>query len=72
VIGWNHGGVQETLAAMFPQGAVEAGDRAALLERSLEFMRKAPEVLPSDAFGLSESMEKTMTVYQSLRVGEAL
>ncbi len=65
VIGWEHGGVQETLTAMFPRGAVTPGDRAALLERSLEFLRNAPEVSPSAAFGLQESMEKTMSVYQS-------
>jgi len=65
VLGWNHGGVQETLAAMFPQGAIAPGDRAALLARSLEFLSQRPEVAPSAAFGLRESMEKTMAVYQS-------
>ncbi len=42
VIGWDHGGVQETLAAMFPQGAVTPGDRVELLERSRDFLRTAP------------------------------
>jgi len=69
VIGWNHGGVQETLAVMFPQGAVVPGDRAALLERSLDFLHKAPPVAPSEAFGLSESMEKTVAVYRSALSG---
>jgi len=66
VLGWDHGGVQETLAAMFPQGAIVPGDRAALLERSLQFLRQRPQVAPSTAFGLRESMEKTMAVYQSV------
>ncbi len=66
VIGWDHGGVQETLAAMFPQGAVAPGDRAALLGRSLAFLRRRPAVAPSRAFGLRESMEKTMDVYRSV------
>jgi glycosyltransferase involved in cell wall biosynthesis len=66
VIGWDHGGVQETLAAMFPQGAVAPGDRAALLDRSLAFLRRRPAVAPSRAFGLRESMEKTMDVYRSV------
>ena len=70
VLGWDHGGVQETLAAMFPQGAVAPGDRAALLERSLQFLRQRPEVAPGTAFGLHESMEKTMAVYQSV-LGES-
>jgi glycosyltransferase involved in cell wall biosynthesis len=66
VIGWDHGGVQETLAAMFPQGAVAPGDRAALLERSLQFLRHRPAIAPSEAFGLRDSMQKTLAVYQSV------
>jgi len=65
VIGWDHGGVQETLAALFPRGAVRPGDHGALLERSLEFLRERPEVPPGNEFGLRESMEKTMAVYHS-------
>ena len=66
VIGWDHGGVQETLARMFPAGAVAPGDRAALLERTRTFLQRRPAVGPSSAFGLHESMEKTMDVYRSV------
>jgi glycosyltransferase involved in cell wall biosynthesis len=66
VIGWDHGGVQETLAALFPQGAVTPGDRRALLDRSRAFLTQKPTVTDSPAFGLRESMEKTMTVYQAV------
>ena len=66
VIGWDHGGVQETLAGMFPKGAVTPGDRAALLERTRAFLLRRPAVEPSPAFGLRESMEKTMDVYRSV------
>lgn len=65
VIAWNHGGVQETLSALFPAGAVTPGDRAQLLERSLAFLENAPRVTPGRAFGLAESMQKTMDVYHS-------
>ena len=65
VIGWNHGGVQETLAGLFPQGAVEPGNREALLARSRAFLENRPEVPRSEAFGLTESMNKTMDVYLS-------
>ena len=67
VIGWNHGGVQETLAELFPAGAVAPGDRKDLLERARAFLHERPEVVPNPAFGLNESMEKTFAVYQSLR-----
>lgn len=65
VIAWNHGGVQETLSALFPAGAVTPGDHAQLLERSLAFLERAPVVMRNDAFGLTESMQKTMGIYLS-------
>ncbi|MCJ7814997.1 MAG: glycosyltransferase [Xanthomonadales bacterium] len=67
VIGWNHGGVAETLAALFPQGAVPPGDRSELLSRSRAFLANKPIVAENPAFGLRESMEKTMAVYRSVR-----
>lgn len=66
VIAWNHGGVQETLEELFPAGAVRPGDRPGLLDRSLAFLGARPEVPPSNAFGLRESMQKTMDVYSTL------
>ena len=68
VIGWDHGGVQETLAVLFPQGAVTPGDRTALHERSRDFLCHRPVVADNPAFGLRESMEKTMAVYHSAGV----
>lgn len=65
VIGWNHGGVRETLAGLFPSGAVTPGDDEALYRKSVEFLNQPPRVAPSQAFGLRESMEKTMAVYAS-------
>ena len=64
VIGWDHGGVSETLAVLFPHGAVTPGDKPALLERSLEFLRDPPAVERNTAFGLAESMNMTMDVYR--------
>jgi glycosyltransferase involved in cell wall biosynthesis len=66
VIGWDHGGVQETLAVLFPQGAVVPGDTIELLQRSRAFLAQRPSVQPNPAFGLNESMQKTMRVYQSV------
>lgn len=66
VIGWNHGGVAETLAAMFPQGAVIPDDPVDLLQKARAFLLQPPEVLRSNAFLLQDSMQKTLQVYQSL------
>lgn len=63
VIGWNHGGVQEVLSEVFPRGAVTPGNRSLLVDRAREFLRQRPVVARSDAFGLRESMQKTMAVY---------
>ena len=66
VIGWNHGGVQEVLAEMFPPGAVAPNDPRALLARSRDFLRQRPSVPPSQAFRLEDSMSSTLRLYQSL------
>jgi glycosyltransferase involved in cell wall biosynthesis len=68
VIGWDHGGVAETLAKLFPEGAVLPGDRSELLSRSRSFLANRPAVPENPAFGLRESMEKTLAVYQSVRL----
>ena len=65
VIGWNHGGVGEVLAGLFPDGAVPPGDHEALLDKSIAFLQHNPTVNPAQAFGLQESMDKTMAVYQA-------
>lgn len=66
VIGWNHGGVSEVLAEMFPAGAVTPDDPAALLDRARGFLRTPPVVPPSDAFALEPSMRRTEALYRSL------
>lgn len=66
VIGWDHGGVGETLAELFPRGAVAPGDRSALLQRSLEFLDRRPQVPPCEAFGLEASMAGNFAVYRDL------
>ena len=65
VIGWNHGGVAETLAAMFPEGAVRPDSRRALLAKTRAFLERRPHVPDSDAFDLRDSMNKTLALYQT-------
>jgi glycosyltransferase involved in cell wall biosynthesis len=63
VIGWNHGGVQEVLAEVFPSGAVAPGDHEQLVERSRDFLQQSPTVARNTVFGLRTSMHKTMALY---------
>lgn len=66
VIGWDHGGVRETLAVMFPRGAVRPDSLSELLARSRAFLEQAPRVPESTAFSLETSMNRTVQLYQEL------
>lgn len=64
-IGWNHGGVAEILAEMFPAGAVEADNFAALTRKTREFLLNKPLVEENDCFSLQKSMEDTVRLYRT-------
>ena len=66
MIAWNHGGAAEILAEMFPRGAVEPLDFAALEQKTRRFLDAPPRVEKSDAFTLEESMNKHLDVYRTL------
>lgn len=70
VIGWDHGGVHETLAAMFPAGAVRPDSLPALVARTRAFLDQPPAVPQSEAFLLEASMDQTLAQYQQLLRGE--
>jgi glycosyltransferase involved in cell wall biosynthesis len=67
VLAWNHGGVQEVLAEMFPAGAVIPDDPYDLLNKTQLFLKQPPKVAPSKAFLLEDSMQQTLQLYQSVR-----
>ena len=49
VLGYDHGGVGELLAELYPAGRVPAGDRDRLVERAAELLRAAPAISPLHA-----------------------
>lgn len=65
-IGWNHGGVREVLAEMFPHGAVAPDNPAELLARTRSFLHARPLVPRSTAFLLQDSLERNVRLYQSV------
>ncbi|MEJ2533965.1 MAG: glycosyltransferase [Gammaproteobacteria bacterium] len=66
VVAWNHGGVREILARMYPFGAVPPGNFAALRAQTATFLHRAPPVEALDAFPLESSMERTFALYRQL------
>jgi glycosyltransferase involved in cell wall biosynthesis len=70
LLGWQHGGAAEIMAAMFPQGAVEPGNMTALEAKARDFLADPPQVAASNAFSLEGSMQAHLDLYQSvLRAG---
>ena len=65
VIAWNHGGIKEILREMYPFGAVQADNFAALVQRTGIFLQQSAMVGSSNAFSLEISMEQTMNLYHS-------
>ena len=66
VLAWDHGGVAEILARMFPAGAVPVADSAALEARTRRFLAAPPAVPASDAFSLQQSMDAHLALYRQL------
>ncbi len=64
-IGWNHGGVGEILAEMFPAGAVDADNFADLIRKTREFLLNKPLVEKNESFSLQKSMEDTLKLYRA-------
>ncbi len=71
-IGYDHGGVGEQLAAILPQGCVALGDMEGLEQRTMAWL-EAPPVVPSEQpFTLQNMLQKTLAVYDELRVKETI
>ena len=65
-IGYAHGGVGESLRAIYPAGLVPLGDMEALAAKTLEFIRAAPPVPPEQPFTLQRMTDATLAVYEEL------
>jgi glycosyltransferase involved in cell wall biosynthesis len=67
VVGWDYGGVGESLARHFPAGRVPPGDDVALLAASLAALR-GPQPAPIHAQTLQQMQQQTLELYGSLAV----
>ena len=66
VLGYDHGGVGELLADLYPVGRVAAGDRARLVERAAELLHRAPAISPLQHYRLDEMQAATLALYEEV------
>lgn len=66
VIGYQHGGVAEQLAALLPEGAVPVGNVAEVAMLTLSWLAHPPTVQPNTQFSLQVMQQKTLAVYHDV------
>lgn len=66
VVGYDHGGVGELLARIYPAGLTPFGDLDALTARVSELLTTAPPVPPEPVFPLRRMLDETLALYESL------
>jgi len=66
VAAYDHGGVAEQLAVVFPEGRVPVGDVRALEEKLAQWYCARPIVPDQNPFTLERMLNSTFTVYQEL------
>ena len=72
VLGYDHGGVGEQLARVYPEGRVAPGDIEAAIGRLAQWWREgAPPVTDEVPFTLASMQEETLALYRSLAAERA-
>ncbi len=66
VVGYNHGGIGEILARLYPAGLTPLGDLAALTTKVTELLTAAPPVPTEPAFPLQRMLDETLALYETL------
>lgn len=73
VIGYDHGGVSEILAELFPEGAVNLNDKTQLVNKTKEILRgNHTEITENHLFQLSKMKSQTLELYHSVMQSERL
>jgi glycosyltransferase involved in cell wall biosynthesis len=66
VVGYDHGGVGDTLKLAYPQGRVKPGDLDALEAVTRELLEHPVEVTPQPFATVQSMLDSTIALYQSL------
>ena len=69
VVGYDHGGVGEILAEVFPEGRVPVGDLDELTARVVDFLAKPPAVPGGHPYTLQRMLDSTIGLYSALADG---
>lgn len=71
-VGYDHGGVGEILAAIFPAGRVATGDRSALRDTVQHLLKQPQAVGDCSAYSRDRMLVKTLALYRELATGASL
>lgn len=64
VVAYAHGGAEEVLEEMQPDGLVEPGNTAAATGKVLDFLKAGPHIAPNRTFTLERMLDKTLALYE--------
>ena len=67
VVAFNHGGVSEVMAQLYPEGLVPAGDAQALANKINLFLHKPPAVKQHNLYRNDSMFKQILAVYQQPR-----
>ena len=69
VVAYAHGGAEEVLEELQPDGLVEPGNTAAAAGKVLDFLKARPRIAPNRSFTLERMLDKTLALYEEARGG---
>jgi glycosyltransferase involved in cell wall biosynthesis len=69
VIGYDHGGVGEVMAEVFPEGLVPPRDWKAMGDRLVQFADHSPVVEPTTKYTLRAMQDRTLALYEAVARG---
>lgn len=65
-IGYDHGGVGEILARLYPPGRVMPGDEAGLEEKTIRLLESHPSVSQTGEYSLDNMLTSTIGMYEGI------
>ena len=67
VVAYAHGGAEEVLEELQPDGLVEPGNTGAAAGKIQDFLKTRPHITPNRSFTLERMLDKTLALYEQAR-----